>query len=46
MFTGGFAKYREYCAAAAADGYRNFTFEPMQGAMAAPLGLQPVGEGV
>ncbi len=28
MFTGGFHKYREYCAAAARDGYRNFSFEP------------------
>jgi cation diffusion facilitator CzcD-associated flavoprotein CzcO len=46
MFTGGFAKYREYCSAAAADGYRNFAFEPLQGAVAAPVGLQPVGEGV
>jgi cation diffusion facilitator CzcD-associated flavoprotein CzcO len=46
MFTGGFAKYREYCSAAAADGYRNFAFEPLQGAVATPLGLQPVGEGV
>jgi len=27
MFTGGFHKYREYCAAAAQDGYRNFSFE-------------------
>jgi len=27
MFVGGFHKYREYCAAAAQDGYRNFSFE-------------------
>ncbi|GKS83978.1 NAD(P)/FAD-dependent oxidoreductase [Acidovorax sp. SUPP1855] len=27
LFTGGFAKYREHCAAAAQDGYRNFTFQ-------------------
>lgn len=27
MFTGGFLKYREYCAAAANDGYRSFRFE-------------------
>jgi len=27
MFTGGFHKYREHCAAAAQDGYRNFSFE-------------------
>ncbi len=27
MFTGGFLKYTEYCAAAAKDGYRNFHFE-------------------
>lgn len=26
LFTGGFAKYREYCTAAAQDGYRVFTF--------------------
>ncbi|HEY9224108.1 MAG TPA: NAD(P)/FAD-dependent oxidoreductase [Variovorax sp.] len=26
LFTGGFAKYREYCTAAAQDGYRAFTF--------------------
>jgi cation diffusion facilitator CzcD-associated flavoprotein CzcO len=46
MFTGGFVKYREYCAAAAADGYRNFTLEPIAGSIVAPAGLQPVGEGV
>ena len=28
MFTGGFAKYVEHCAAAAKDGYRSFRFEP------------------
>lgn len=27
LFTGGFAKYREHCAAAASDGYRSFAFE-------------------
>jgi cation diffusion facilitator CzcD-associated flavoprotein CzcO len=27
MFTGGFPKYREYCAAAARDGYAGFRFE-------------------
>ncbi len=27
LFTGGFAKYREYCAAAVQDGYRDFVFE-------------------
>lgn len=30
LFTGGFAKYREYCAAAANDGYANFSFEPAE----------------
>jgi cation diffusion facilitator CzcD-associated flavoprotein CzcO len=30
LFTGGFAKYREYCAAAANDGYRGFSFEPAE----------------
>lgn len=35
LYTGGFAKYREHCAAAAADGYRNFSFEPVREAVAA-----------
>ncbi|MBL8336179.1 MAG: NAD(P)/FAD-dependent oxidoreductase, partial [Rhodoferax sp.] len=35
LYTGGFAKYREHCAAAAQDGYRNFTFEPVREAVAA-----------
>lgn len=30
MFTGGFLKYREYCAATANDGYRGFHFEPVE----------------
>jgi cation diffusion facilitator CzcD-associated flavoprotein CzcO len=29
LFTGGFHKYREYCAAAAADGYRGLGFQPV-----------------
>jgi len=35
MFTGGFHKYREHCAAAAQDGYRNFSFERAEEAMSA-----------
>ena len=35
MFTGGFHKYREYCAAAAQDGYRNFSFERAEEALTA-----------
>jgi cation diffusion facilitator CzcD-associated flavoprotein CzcO len=36
MFTGGFNKYREYCAAAAADGYRSLAFgRRLQQALAA-----------
>jgi len=35
MFTGGFNKYREYCAAAAQDGYRNFSFERTEEALTA-----------
>lgn len=32
MFTGGFPKYREYCALATQDGYRaHFTFDPVTG---------------
>lgn len=34
MFTGGFQKYREYCAAAA-NGYRNFAFDRAKEALAA-----------
>ncbi|SCK29226.1 Predicted flavoprotein CzcO associated with the cation diffusion facilitator CzcD [Variovorax sp. HW608] len=30
MFTGGFQKYREHCAAAAADGFRSLAFERRQ----------------
>ena len=30
LFTGGFHKYREYCAAAVQDGYRAFAFERAQ----------------
>jgi cation diffusion facilitator CzcD-associated flavoprotein CzcO len=33
MFTGGFHKYREHCAAAANDGYRNFSFERAEEAL-------------
>ena len=35
MYTGGFLKYREHCALAAQDGYRNFTFAPVKEAVAA-----------
>lgn len=35
LFTGGFAKYREYCAAAANDGYRSFRFERAEQAVEA-----------
>ena len=35
MFTGGFHKYREYCATAAQDGYRNFSFERAEEAVTA-----------
>jgi cation diffusion facilitator CzcD-associated flavoprotein CzcO len=34
MFTGGFAKYREYCAAAAQSGYKDLVFEPAREAVA------------
>ena len=27
LFTGGFPKYREYCAAAIQNGYRDFVFD-------------------
>lgn len=35
LFTGGFQKYREHCAAAVQDGYRGFAFERMKEAVAA-----------
>jgi len=35
LFTGGFLKYREHCAAAAQGGYRDFVFERAQQALAA-----------
>lgn len=35
MFTGGFLKYREFCAAAVQDGYRGFAFEPVKEEIAA-----------
>jgi cation diffusion facilitator CzcD-associated flavoprotein CzcO len=35
MFTGGFHKYREHCAAAATDGYRSFAFERAEEALTA-----------
>ena len=35
LFTGGFQKYREHCAAAVQGGYRDFAFEPAQEALAA-----------
>lgn len=35
LFTGGFQKYREYCAAAMQDGYRDFVFERAREALAA-----------
>ena len=36
MFTGGFPKYREYCALATRDGYRtHFTFDPVKGSVSA-----------
>jgi cation diffusion facilitator CzcD-associated flavoprotein CzcO len=35
MFTGGFHKYREHCAAAAQDGYRGFAFERAEEALTA-----------
>ncbi len=35
LFTGGFGKYRELCAAAVQDGYRGFVFERSQEALAA-----------
>ena len=35
LFTGGFGKYRELCAAAVQDGYRGFVFEQSQEALAA-----------
>ena len=31
IFTGGFLKYREFCAAVAQGGYRDFAFEPRSG---------------
>ena len=34
MFTGGFLKYREHCAAAVEGGYRNFAFESVAAASA------------
>lgn len=35
MFTGGFLKYREHCAAAVEGGYRNFAFESVAATSAA-----------
>ncbi|MGJ3699787.1 flavin-containing monooxygenase [Variovorax sp. AFSI2.2] len=35
LFTGGFQKYREHCAAAVQGGYRDFVFEHAQEALAA-----------
>ncbi|XAH23981.1 NAD(P)/FAD-dependent oxidoreductase [Xylophilus sp. GW821-FHT01B05] len=35
LFTGGFQKYREYCAAAVQGGYRDYVFEYAQEAVAA-----------
>ena len=35
LFTGGFLKYREHCAAAAQDGYRGFVFEHVGAAVEA-----------
>ena len=35
LFTGGFAKYREYCAAAVNDGYKGFVFERAEEAVEA-----------
>ncbi|MGE0310948.1 MAG: flavin-containing monooxygenase [Lautropia sp.] len=35
LFTGGFPKYREYCAAAARDGYRGLAFAASKDALAA-----------
>ena len=36
MFTGGFPKYREYCALATQDGYRaHFTFNLVKGSVSA-----------
>jgi hypothetical protein len=35
LFTGGFHKYREYCAAATQNGYANFTFEKRDASAAA-----------
>ncbi|KQX19944.1 cyclohexanone monooxygenase [Variovorax sp. Root434] len=35
LFTGGFLKYREHCAAAVQGGYRDFVFERAQQALAA-----------
>jgi len=35
MFTGGFQKYREYCAASPANGYQDFQFERLREALTA-----------
>ncbi|MFM9927637.1 NAD(P)/FAD-dependent oxidoreductase [Variovorax sp. H27-G14] len=35
QFIGGFTKYREHCAAAAANGYQHYTLEPVRQAVAA-----------
>lgn len=35
LFTGGFHKYREFCAAATKDGYASFSFEPRDKSAAA-----------
>jgi hypothetical protein len=35
MFIGGFNKYRDFCAAAAQTGYRDFAFERKNDAVAA-----------
>jgi cation diffusion facilitator CzcD-associated flavoprotein CzcO len=44
MFTGGFPKYREACAAVAANGYRDLAFEaaPAAGAASAAIGAMGV----
>jgi hypothetical protein len=44
IFTGGFKKYQEYCAAAAEQGYRGFSFESIEG-FAREAGHGIVGEG-
>lgn len=45
LFTGGFHKYREHCAAAVQDGYRGFAFErePAHRGLTAPHGMKDEG---